>query len=130
MRVSSAVELVNNLSYKPGWTITATDHSNRFEATIVVQVDYPARNSDQELAPKYPEKIMTYAKTPMVIGDCDDVSLYRQILNFLMEIELHEAREFLRVRPTFWAPFNPHRLDGMRRYDPSNVMADLRFGIA
>jgi len=131
MRVDSAIELINNLCYKPDWKITATDHTNRFESAIIVKIDYPARNSDMELAPDYKEEIMTYATFPLVVATCDDVSLYRQVADVLMKIECHEMREFLRVRPTYWAPFNPHRVDGMTRWNPADTaLSDLHFGIA
>lgn len=129
MMVSSAVELVNSLVYKPGWKITATDHTSRFESCIAVRIEYPARQSEKSDAPEgYPNHITTYATFPVLVDDVDDVGLYRRILEMIMEIELHEAREFLRVLPTYWAPFHPHRADGMRRFgDPHG---DLRFGIA
>jgi hypothetical protein len=129
MLVSSAVELVNQLVFKPGWTISATDHAKRFEGTILVRVDYPARNSNRDQADTgYPEEIMTYATFPIVVADCDDTALYRAVVNMLCEIETHEIREFLRVAPTNWAPFHPHRVDGMRRWG-GDIRHDLQFGI-
>lgn len=135
MDVRSAIELVNNsLVYKPGWTFTATDHTNRFEDTIVVRVDYPARNSNRDQAAEgYQEEIMTYASFPLVVKDCDDESLMFQILDAIGKIEMHEAREFLRLAPTMWAPFHPHRVDGMRRWSARTgepLVGDLQFGIA
>ena len=128
MRIDSAISLVENLVYKPGWSFSATDHSKRFEGAICVRIDYPARASEREEAPSYCREIMTYATFPMIVQDCDDTALYRKILAAITEIEIHEAREFLRVQPTMWAPFHPHRIDGMKRY--GDVSADLKFGIA
>ncbi|MFJ5532433.1 hypothetical protein [Streptomyces sp. NPDC093261] len=138
MEIGSAIRLVEGLIYKPGWTFTATDHTNRFEGTIKVRVEYPARNSNRDQADKgYPEEITTYAEFPLMVGDCsDDRTLYRRILSAIAEIELHEAREFLRVAPTNWAPFHPHRIDGMKawlKYRDDGMAAlygDLQFGIA
>jgi hypothetical protein len=135
MNVSSAVELINNsLVYKPGWTFTATDHTNRFEDTVVVRVDYPARNSNRDQAEGgYTEEIMTYASFPLVVRDCTDEDLIFQILTAIGKIEMHEAREFLRLTPTAWAPFHPHRVDGMRRWSErtgDRLVDDLQFGIA
>jgi hypothetical protein len=135
MNVSSAVELINNsLVYKPGWTFTATDHTNRFEDTVVVRVDYPARNSNRDQAEGgYVEEIMTYASFPLVVRDCTDEDLIFQILTAIGKIEMHEAREFLRLAPTAWAPFHPHRVDGMRRWSErtgDRLVDDLQFGIA
>ena len=131
MLVSSAVELVNQLIFLPRWKITATDHTKRFEGTILVRVDYPARNSNRDQADGgYAEEIDTYASVPIVVADCDDVSLYRAVVEMLCEIQQHEIREFLRVAPTNWAPFHPHRVDGMRRWaEGGSLRSDLQFGI-
>ncbi|GAA1895116.1 hypothetical protein [Streptantibioticus ferralitis] len=139
MEVGTAITLVNGLIYKPGWTFTATDHTSRFEGTIKVRVEYPARNSNRDQAADgYPEEITTYAEFPLLVGDCpDDLRLYQRILAAIAQIEIHEAREFLRVPPTSWAPFHPHRIDGMKNWntygdtDPMvGLYGDLQFGIA
>lgn len=135
MNVSSAVELINNsLVYKPGWAFTATDHTNRFEDTIVVRVDYPARNSNRDQAADgYQEEIQTYASFPLVVRDCTDEDLVFQVLQAIGRIEMHEAREFLRLKPTMWAPFHPHKVDGMTRWTErtgDRLVDDLQFGIA
>ncbi|SEB60478.1 hypothetical protein [Streptomyces melanosporofaciens] len=135
METASAIELVNDVIYKSGWTFTACDHTKRFESTIVVRVDYPARNSNRDQAAAgYPQEITTYAEFPLVVKDRTDEDLYAALLEIVMSIEEHEAREFLRVRPTGWAPFHPHRATGMRRWAARNgntdLLADLQFGIA
>lgn len=134
MEINSAIKLVGELIYKPGWEITAKEHDNRFEGTITVRIDYPARNSNRDQAEAgYPQEINTYASFPLIVADCSDDDLYGQILDRISAIEEHEAREFLRVEPTDWAPFHPHRVDGMRRWAArkgTSVMADLQFGIA
>ena len=128
MEVKSALDLVNAIIYKPGWRISAEDHTNRFEGAIKVRIDYPARASERDEAPDYEREINTYATFPLIVADCDDIGIYRRIVAKLIEIETHEIREFLRVQPTRWAPFHPHRIDGMRRWgDPEG---DLKFGIA
>lgn len=58
--------------------------------------------------------------------------------HILMVIEEHEMREFLRIAPTYWAPFHPHHTDGIRRWIGSAnvasewqmVIPDMHFGIA
>ncbi|UQA91656.1 hypothetical protein [Streptomyces halobius] len=142
MRIATAITLVEQLTYKPGWAFTATDHSNRFEGVIKIRVDYPARNSARDQAEAgYPEEIVTYAEFPILVGDCGDgLRLYRRLLASIVEIETHEAREFLRLPESNWAPFHPHRIDGMRNWaamahDPDaavmqGLSRDLQFGIA
>jgi hypothetical protein len=129
MHVNSAIELVNNLIYKPGWTFEATDATNRFEDAINVKITYPAQDSKMEDAPEYPNPIPGGARASfsLLVRDCSDTDLYRQVLQVIMKIEEHEAREFLRVQPTRWAPFHPHRVDGMRLW--GDVDGDLQFGV-
>jgi len=128
MNVASAVRLVNELVYKPGWAFTAEDHTNRFEGSIKVRIDYPAMNSNRDRAEHgYDEEIKTYASFALIVQNCDDITLYRKLLDRIIQIEIHEAREFLRVEPTFWAPFHPHRIDGMQRW--GDVESDLLFGV-
>lgn len=131
MEVKSAIDIVNALVYKPGWDISACDNTGRFEGTIKITVAYPARQSEREDAPAgYQHEIEGGAKASfaVVVADCaDDVALYRRIIETVIAIEVHEAREFLRVRPTYWAPFHPHRVDGMKRW--GTLESDLKFGL-
>lgn len=129
-----ASAIVNSMIYMPGWTFTAEDHSNRFEGTIKVRVDYPALNSDRAMAPDYPQAIDTYATFPITVGDCDDATdIYYKMIQALTDIWIHETREFLRDPASLEAPFHPHRLKGMTRWAQATgtpIAADLQFGIA
>jgi hypothetical protein len=43
----------------------------------------------------------------------DDGQLLRAVFDLIMQIELHESREFFRVKSEdYAAPFHPHRADG------------------
>jgi hypothetical protein len=141
MRVDTAISLIDTMVYKPGWTFEATEN-NRFESAVTVLVNYPANNSDRDNAMRgYIDAVMPTARAsfPLLVDPCDDVDLYQMMIEIIMHIELHEAREFLRVRPSYWAPFHPHRLDGMKRWSAVEKrgqmwqqmpLADLQFGIA
>lgn len=135
MLISTAIELVSQLVYKPGWNFAAEDHTRRFEGSILLRIDYHAYASERKEAPEYLREIDTYATFPLVVRDCDAIDLYRAVLACILEIEEHEAREFLRIEPTMWAPFHPHNIDGMKRWQTHRIMApklidDLKFGIA
>lgn len=129
MECESAVILVEQIILEPGWSITAEDHTKRFEGTIKIRVDYPARNTNRDQAESnFPERICTYATFTIVAHDChDDIDLYRAVIGILLRIKEHEIREYFRVRPTNWAPFHPHRVDSMRRWGSMDY--DLNFGI-
>jgi hypothetical protein len=136
MLIATAIELVNQLVYKPGWTIMAGDATNRHESTIRVRIEYPAQETSREEARNgYQKDNHPYAQFYIIIDPtCDDVSLYRHIAERIMEIEQHEMREYLRVEPTYWAPFHPHQIDGMKRWhgvgNRAGIESDLMFGAA
>lgn len=134
MLVISAMQLIENLVYKPQWKFSAVDHTSRFEGMIKVRIDYPARNSNRDTAPLFEDDIpVTYATFSIIVSDCDEVALYKRLIDAIVEIEAHEAREFLRVAPTYWAPFHPHRIDGMKRWAEMTgrpIQFDTQFGLA
>jgi hypothetical protein len=127
LEVESAVRIINSLVYKPRWRFVASDNTARFEGGVLVRIHYPAYQSERSDAPRYGTRIMTSATFAFQCLDFDDVEVYRTVLRFVLRIEEHEAREFLRVRPTMWAPFHPHRQGGMHRW--GNPESDLMFGI-
>jgi hypothetical protein len=130
MEVETAVQLINEqLVYKPGWRFEADDHRDRFEGAVRLRVHYPAAASGREDAYRgYPREIDTHADFALMVDQCDVASLCRQLITGpISVIDQHEAREFLRLCPTMWSPFHPHRADGMRRWgDPDG---DLKFGL-
>jgi len=143
MNIETACDLLGQLVYKPGivcrdckqevagpWRFTGEDHSNRFEGALRLKIDYPAWQTNREVARTgYGEVISTYAAEPLLIGSIEDpIHLYRAVLANVAKIDSHEAREMFRVLPTHWAPFHPHHEDGMRRW--GDVEGDLKFGIA
>lgn len=134
MRIDTAIELVNDICFWPGWKFTATDHSNRFEGSICVRVDYKARNTNRENAPDYDQVIDTYASFPIVVRDLDQVGLYHAVFDKIQVIREHEDREAFRSKATLWAPFHPHNVDGMKRWHHKpeliDLSSDLQFGIA
>src|SRR5215469_1552333 len=137
MNTDTAIALIEQLVYKPGWVFTAADNTRRFEGSIKLAIDYPAVDSNRDRAPLgYPatepasrfiettgEEVA--AGTPTIRPDgkarasftllaCDfrdDVALWHAITEKIMLVEEHEMREFLRVCPTYHAPFHPHRAD-------------------
>jgi hypothetical protein len=128
--VQTAIDLIGQIVYKPEWVFEATDHTKRYEGTVCLKITYPAQMSEREEAPAgYPTRINPYATFAIMVGDCDDAAcLYRRVLDVILLIEAHEAREFMRITPTFWAPFHPHTIDGMQRW--GTVEHDLTFGLA
>jgi hypothetical protein len=129
MKVDTAVDLINGLTYLPGWKITARDDTNRFEGSVNVRIAYPAVDTDRENAKVgYEKKIETYAEFRFIVLHCPDQNaVIRKVLDKIMVINLHETREALRVLPSLDAPFHPHSIDGMEAW--GDVEGDLLFGV-
>jgi len=141
MRVSEAIDLINGLAYKPNWRFETEDHTSRFQDTVKIKVHYPAFNSNRDQARNgYPESIMTYAVFALVVFEMDERDLYYALVQKILHIEEHEAREFLRIpERDFTAPFHPHRIHGMIQWDGAEhraarinvgLASDLQFGVA
>lgn len=136
MLVSEAIDLIANVVYKPTWSFHAEDHTNRFEGTIKVRINYGAYNTNRDKAREgYPEWIDTYAVFPLVVADCDtEEEFFSRLFKAVMAIEEHESREFYRLsHRDYDAPYHPHRIHGMHAYKNTwmgtTEMTDLQFGV-
>ena len=141
MYVASAVDLINNgLIYKPGWKFEAESHEKRFEGHVLVKVSYHAHNSNRDCATRgYDEEIETYASFSFPVTECTEHDVIFRLLLSIIEIEIHEAREFLRDRVSFESYFHPHRIAEMSRWREHATGCafagmlqrdDVQFGIA
>lgn len=138
MEVETALTLVNeSLIFLPNWEVVAEDHSDRFGEAVCVKFNITdARRSEREFAPDYCEFVSTgaRAKFPIFVGNIyEPAELLGRVLDAALDNFAHEAREVLRLKPTNWAPFHPHRDNGIHKWaertgrDP---MRDYLFGIA
>lgn len=132
MLAETACAIINEaVVFFPGWNFTAEDYCHRFEDTVRCTVHYPAVQTNRADAHEgYLCVIEAVASFVIVTGDCrDEVDLLRCLLDgAIMKVHEHESREGLRLRPSYWAPFHPHKVGGMRRWgDPGG---DLSFGLA
>lgn len=139
MEVESAMALINDLTYFPGWEFEVSDHCKRFEGSVTVKVTYPSFETNRKEASEgFPVENHPYATFPLMVHGMTAEDLYYAMGHILMSIYEHEMREALRVKPTFWAPFHPHRIDGIKRWTKARKhakkwrmqMPDLQFGIA
>lgn len=134
MHVIDAIDAVHEIVYKPGWTFEASDHTGRYYGTVKVDVAYSAPNSAQEDAPDgYPNLINPTASFTVCVDDLPDRdALWLRIFDdVIREIEMHEAREFFRIRcENYRAPFHPHIPAGTAAYPGATRDGDVRFGIA
>jgi hypothetical protein len=129
MKVDTAIDFINGITYLPGWKITAKDDTNRFEGSVTVRIAYPAVDTDRENAKVgYEKTIETYAEFRIIVLKCPDQNaVLRKVLDKIMVIYLHETREALRVLPSYDAPFHPHTIAGMDAWGAEED--DLLFGV-
>lgn len=126
MDTATAVTLINEqLVFPIGWEVVAKDHSSRFGETIVVDFKLTdARQSERAEAPEgYPNVIKGGARSgwPIYVGDVENIEdLTYKVIGAMLRNASHEIREFVRVKPTYWAPFHPHRGDGIKRWSQHN----------
>lgn len=143
MEIQTALDIVNGdpvsgaapgFVYKPEYTFHADSYDYRMQGAILLTISMPAPSTDREDARRGFQKILEPLHTTFVIfvKNCksDDDFLY-QIMTKIIELETHEAREFLRKSGTFSAPFHPHRMDSMERYarhSGRHVNDDVNYG--
>lgn len=134
MRIDTAIELIENICFWPGWKFTATDLNDRFEGAICLRIDYEARNGNRENAPDYIDTVSPSTSFPIHVSDLDQIGLYHAVFDKIQVIREHEDREGFRVQPTLWAPFHPHNIGGMTRWknrpELVDLSGDLQFGLA
>ena len=139
MDVQTGIDLIDQISYKPGWEFHAEDYTAKFEGSIKVRIEYPAYDSSREYSEEDKLRpIKTYGEFALMVGDIIEPNqLYRRVLDALTKIELHEMREFLRLKGGMFAPFHPHTVRGMRNWNEyvspdllADLASDFQFGIA
>lgn len=128
MEVTSAIRLIDQITYMPSWRIWAEDNTDRFESAITLYMEWNAPNYNRENAPSYVEEARPAAQFGIQVRDLDDIGLYRLVLQAILKAMEHDAREAFRVGNTRWAPFHPHRVDSMKRW--GDYRGDLVFGLA
>lgn len=133
MEIDTALTIINDqIIYVPGWEFQAEAFTNRFESAVKVEVEYPAfatERKEVQANGAYTRPITTGGKFPLYLVCDSEITLLRQMLEqIILPIHCHEARESLRLKPTFWAPFHPHKTGGMERWGTPHD--DLMFGLA
>jgi len=135
MNQDVACELINSqLVYKPEWTLRAEDYTWRMQGAILLHVSFTAHSSDRNDAREGYQKVLEplHNAFPIIVQDCTtEDELIFKVLQVIIALETHEAREFLRRKPTYDAPFHPHRIADMQRWalhTGGSVSDDLNFG--
>ena len=112
MDKTEAMRLINAVQYKPGWEISAPNSwmQHLYQGAVAVQIKWTARDTNREYAVQgYPVSKAMDVDELIPFDGCTREELLRRVFELIMQIELHESREFFRVTPTYEAPFHPHR---------------------
>lgn len=110
-----AASLINeNVSYKPGFRIRATP--NR-DGAVMLSCEAVVADSSRYQAPGYRSPIIASSRSTVNVGACsDETEVYAKVLKFLIEMEIHESREFFKVGNDYEPPFHPHTYEGKRNF--------------
>ena len=141
MDVTRAIDLLSNVTYRPEWHWTVKSHENRFKQAVVITFYYNVRDTAYSKAPAYEEFVEIFASWVLLVGELNEERLYAEFFKLIMQIELHESREFFSVQTADGdysrKPFHPHRHDGMVGYaraaelsEAQQIVSDLNFGTA
>lgn len=129
MLTETACRIINeNVVFFPGWKIYAEDFTSRHEGCVCLYIEAPSVETNRpEAMEGYCVRNTPRATTMLQVADlADDVALHRAVIEKLIEFWTHEARECYRVKPSYWAPFHPHQIDGMKRWGTPDK--DITYG--
>jgi hypothetical protein len=132
MNIDTALALCEQIECGPTLCIEAEDYTRRHEGALRVTTIVSTVGSERETFGRYDEAepIDVRAAFVIVVDDCNDATeLYRRVLTeAVIPTLVHEVREFFRIKPTGWAPFHPHKRDGVSRWGQPEV--DRKYGVA
>jgi hypothetical protein len=111
MDATQVAEAVSKIHFMPTWQF---DSMIMASDLVTVRAWWETVNSDQDKAVQgYPQGV-TLERVLMVHPQDYDTAddLHAALLTWLIEIMIHESREFFRVGDSMAAPFHPHRYEG------------------
>jgi hypothetical protein len=128
MRVTEAIAIIEDLVFRPGWTLEARPayvldgdgfRVSRSWNKIEVSVTIETVDTNQQYAAggyRKPKTILDEFEVDVSLLDRD--GLEYELLKGFAATHSHEDREFLRSRSNgYEARFHPHRTEGNRRWD-------------
>ena len=118
MDVADAIKMVDGITYKPGWTFSATKH-DRFANSICFQMMFRAPDSDSKYAPDYTQMGILFPRAIVQLEGKTDLDVAGELLRAIIDAELHEIREFFSVWTEdnpYFKPFHPHNDNGQHMW--------------
>lgn len=121
MEIRQAIQLIEDLEYKPGWVFEGWPLES-MEGAVSFRVKFPAPNSDTRYAPEYKQMVLFGVENifHLIVADCDTEDMQDLLLDCVLRCEMHEVREFLGFRRPLTElvkPYHPHTQQGLRRWE-------------
>ena len=113
MDVSHALNLINNLTVRPGYKIRAERAWGFTPGVIDVTIE--CKTFDSSEPPNFPRAITIAPSGEIdVTNMINDKELLAHVFQLIMRMEAHEWQEFLRLprEQGYAAPFHPHTIPG------------------
>ena len=131
MDAKSACDLINDLTCMPGWTIEATEYTERHEDAIRVEVYWEGPDYSSDPSTWHDQsKWMSMSNEAVIMAgfhDTDGELLRALVTEAIVPCFVHECRESLRILSDgLRAPLHPHRSAGMRAW--GDIEGDKYFG--
>jgi hypothetical protein len=105
MDAATALRVVRDITYKPGWTFDARER----DGGVHLLIEFRAPNSDSYWAPEYPQTIIAGGAFQVSLTGCrTEMDVWNLVFQCVMAIELHEAQEFFAVDARWKKPYHPH----------------------
>lgn len=118
MRIDEACRLVQEITYRPEFTIFAIpSFISRKDSIDVEVIAEGLLNSNAEHAPGYRSLINRVEIYTINVSEIQSrEELYARVLGCLIDFEVHEAREFFSVGSHYKKPFHPHQDEGIKNW--------------
>jgi hypothetical protein len=131
MTPNECAVILDSLVFRPGWKFSAktTPNNDWWGGDVELHMECTTVDTDREYARQGYNMPRTLEwDVPLDSRNYDNSDqLLGAVFVMLMQIELHEAREFLRVgSENFRAPFHPHRPEGDAAYQRQIMGEDIR----
>lgn len=129
MLTDEVVELCDHLAYRPGWKITATDYTHRFEDSVKLEISI--KGPDWSYPPDYDVIVDgVYNGVVLGVGRLNRHQVLREVFAHVERAESHENREAFRILigDKWVAPFHPHTIEGITAWGHED--SDLHHALA
>lgn len=119
MDTEKAIDVIEMLGYKPGWTFRAMA-SDAVQGVVVLYIEADVPDSSKHYAPDYRSTILA-CRTFYLDAESAQVpaDIYRMVFECVCEMEMHETREFfgmLTAGGEWFKPYHPHSIEGRRAW--------------